>query len=114
VLIKLFRDLRGRVNDAFQKKKLFYVLVFFELMLATFLLMVGNEIFLMFLSDPPPYGILEYLAWTCGILGLIVGYLALILPDRFKYWIKKREKQKQEEREIELKTKNLKAQIDQL
>ncbi len=88
-LIFLFRDLRSRIPKPFEKKKLYYVQLFFVLLLTTFVLMVFNEIILMFWDNPPPYGPLEYLAWAIGIVGLVDGYLALILPDWFKERIKK-------------------------
>ncbi len=87
-LIHLFRNLRARIQDLFENKKLRYVVLFFNFMLSTFILMVVNEIVLMVWENPPPYGPIEYVAWALGILGLFVGYIALILPKWFREKIK--------------------------
>lgn len=52
------------------KSRLKYIFYFSVLLLSCFILMVASEVSLMFVSNPPPFGPLEFVAWAVGLVAM--------------------------------------------
>ncbi|MBN2150852.1 MAG: hypothetical protein JW839_05390 [Candidatus Lokiarchaeota archaeon] len=84
ILASQSHKLLALVSEPVYKATLRFVYYFFVFMILCFVLMVASEVHLMLLDDPPIYGPIEYVAWVCGFLGLISGYVGLTQPGWFK------------------------------
>lgn len=83
-LISEVRRLIPLLTDNLYKRSIQFILGFLICTLMFYVLEVVSEVHLMFVPDPPPFGPFEYLAYTSGIIALIMGDIGLLQPEWFK------------------------------
>jgi hypothetical protein len=90
-LIYNFRIIVRRLEEFGDRAAMKFILYFFSCMLTTFILMVVNEVVLMFTDSPPTFGAIEYVAWGLGLIGLFLGYVSLFRPKWFNSLTRRQE-----------------------